>query len=151
MGDSRLAVEVHLFLGRWPSVLPWPEEVGSSGPIPVGVEFLWILALGSCDLDVCHVLRTETDACRSATNIYTHIHVSRMAHKTLTISEEAYNALARLKSKDESFTKVIIRLAQKKSKGSLLEYLKTITPDHELADKVEEVLKERRKIRLGER
>jgi predicted CopG family antitoxin len=41
-----------------------------------------------------------------------------MAHKTLTISE-AYNALARLKTKDESFTKVILRLAKKKTKGSL--------------------------------
>ena len=29
-----------------------------------------------------------------------------MARKTLTVSEEAYNALVRLKSKDESFTEL---------------------------------------------
>ena len=74
-----------------------------------------------------------------------------MAHKTLTISEEAYNALARLKTKDESFTKVILRLAQKKSKGSLLEYVRSIAPDNELADRLEEVLVERQKIHLGQR
>ncbi len=74
-----------------------------------------------------------------------------MAHKTLTISEEAYNALARLKSKDESFTKVILRLAQKKTKGNLLDYVRSIAPDNELADRVEEVLEERRTIRLSSR
>ena len=74
-----------------------------------------------------------------------------MAHKTLTISEEAYNALARLKSKDESFTKVILRLAQKKAKGNLLDYVRSIVPDNELADRVEEVLEERRSIRLSSR
>jgi predicted CopG family antitoxin len=74
-----------------------------------------------------------------------------MAHKTLTISEEANNALARLKSKDESFTKVILRLAQKKSKGNLLEYMRSIAPDNELAERLEEIVKERHKIRLGVR
>ena len=71
-----------------------------------------------------------------------------MAHKTLTISEEAYNALARIKSKDESFTKVILRLAQKKAKGNLLEYVRSFPPDNELADRIEEVLKKRGSIRL---
>jgi len=41
-----------------------------------------------------------------------------LAHKTVTISEEAYNALARLTSKDEPFTEVIVRLAQRKTKGN---------------------------------
>jgi predicted CopG family antitoxin len=35
-----------------------------------------------------------------------------MAHKTLTISEDAYTALSDLKLEDESFTDVIIRLAK---------------------------------------
>ncbi len=87
----------------------------------------------------------------TGTDIYTYVHLSVMAHKTLTISEEAYNALARLKSKDESFTKVILRLAQKRNKGSLLEYIRSIAPDNELADRLEEVLEERQKIRLGAR
>jgi predicted CopG family antitoxin len=71
-----------------------------------------------------------------------------MAHKTLTISEEAYNALARIKSKDESFTKVILRLAQRRSKGNLLEYVRSFPADNELADKIEEVLKKRGSIRI---
>jgi len=71
-----------------------------------------------------------------------------MAHKTLTISEEAYGALARLKSKDESFTKVILRLAGKKSKGTLLEYVRSLPPNEELAAKVEKVLEKRSGIHL---
>ncbi len=59
--------------------------------------------------------------------------------------------LARLKSKDESFTKVILRLAQKRNKGSLLDYIRSIAPDNELADRLEEALEERQKIRLGVR
>ncbi len=71
-----------------------------------------------------------------------------MAHKTLTISEEAYDALARLKSKDESFTKVILRLAEKKTKGNLLDYVRSFAPDNELADRLEKVLEKRDSIRL---
>ncbi len=71
-----------------------------------------------------------------------------MAHKTLTISEEAYNALARIKSKDESFTKVILRLAQRRSEGNLLEYVRSFPADSELADRIEEVLKKRGSIRV---
>ncbi len=66
-----------------------------------------------------------------------------MPHKALTISEEAYNALARLKSKDESFTKVILRLAAKKTRGNLLDYVRSFAPDNELADRLEKVLEER--------
>lgn len=38
-----------------------------------------------------------------------------MAHKTLTISEEAYTALSGLKLENESFTDVIVRLAKARS------------------------------------
>ena len=71
-----------------------------------------------------------------------------MAHKTLTISEEAYNALARVKSKDESFTKVILRLTGRRSKGNLLQYIRSVAPNDELADRLEKVLEERSRIRL---
>ncbi len=74
-----------------------------------------------------------------------------MAHKTLTISEQAYNALVRLKSKDESFTKLILRLAHQKNKGSFLDYVKSISPDPGLADSIERVLKKRKHTRIGER
>jgi predicted CopG family antitoxin len=71
-----------------------------------------------------------------------------MAHKTLTISEEAYNALARAKSKDESFTKVILRLTKKKAAGNLLDYVRSFSPDEELASALEKVVEKRGRIRL---
>ncbi len=72
-----------------------------------------------------------------------------MAHKTLTISEEAYDALARLKAQNESFTEVILRLAKKRASRSLLDYLQSMPPDEELADLLEGVLEEREQVRLG--
>ena len=71
-----------------------------------------------------------------------------MAHKTLTISEEAYDALARAKGRDESFTKVILRLTKKRAAGNLLDYVRSFSPDEELASAVEKVLKKRSTIRL---
>ncbi len=71
-----------------------------------------------------------------------------MAHKTLTISEEAYNALARVKAKDESFTKTILRLTRKKAAGNMLDYVRSFSPDEELASAVEKVLEKRGKTRL---
>jgi predicted CopG family antitoxin len=71
-----------------------------------------------------------------------------MAHKTLTISEEAYDALARVKGKDESFTKVILRLAKRKSSGDLLDYVRSTPPNEELASAIEKVLEKRKFIRL---
>jgi len=38
-----------------------------------------------------------------------------LAHKTLTISEEAYSALSSLKAEDESFTDAILRLSKARS------------------------------------
>ena len=71
-----------------------------------------------------------------------------MAHKTLTISEEAYKALVRLKSKNESFTKVILRLAERRTKGNLLDYVSSFAPDNELAHRLEKVLEKRNSVRL---
>ncbi len=71
-----------------------------------------------------------------------------MVRKTLTVSEEAYRALVRLKLKDESFSKVILRLAWKREKGSLLDYVKSLPPNPELATRLEKVLENRAHIRL---
>ena len=71
-----------------------------------------------------------------------------MAHKTLTISEEAYLALAKLKNPDESFTKVILRLSAKSKVGKLSEYIKEMGPDPELAANIEAASKKMRSTSL---
>ncbi len=82
------------------------------------------------------------------TNMHLHARYGLMTYKTLTISEEAYNALARVKGKDESFTKAIPRLTRKKADGNLLDYIRSLSPDEELASAVEKVLEKRGKTRL---
>jgi predicted CopG family antitoxin len=69
-----------------------------------------------------------------------------MAHKTLTISEEAYHALARLKNRGESFTEVILRIAAKNRKGALLDYVRSQHPDEELARSLEEIVQNRERL-----
>ena len=74
-----------------------------------------------------------------------------MAHKTITISEEAYRALKRLKQPNESFTRVILRLTQpKRTTQDLLTYLTQLGPQHELAQAIEDAYHERRLIELRE-
>ncbi len=46
-----------------------------------------------------------------------------MAHKTLTISEEAYEALASLKKEGESFTELIKRITAPLRKKKLSEFI----------------------------
>ncbi|WP_456474019.1 antitoxin VapB family protein [Candidatus Pyrohabitans sp.] len=69
-----------------------------------------------------------------------------MAHKTITISTDAYEALASFKKGKESFTDVILKLSKKKKKGTLIDYIERMEPADELAEKLEEVLSERTKI-----
>jgi len=71
-----------------------------------------------------------------------------MAHKTITVSEEAYKALARMKGEKESFTEAILRIARKREEGTLLDFLKSVKPDEEFAAILEDVIKERRTISL---
>ncbi len=71
-----------------------------------------------------------------------------MSRKTLTIPEEAYNALFRAKRKNESLTETILRLTGKRAKGNLLEYIRSTGPNNQLADSIEKVLKKRNSIHL---
>ena len=72
-----------------------------------------------------------------------------MVRKSLTISEEAYAALSRLKSRGESFTDVILKITAKTKKGSLLDYVRTMPPDEEFAETLAEIVlgSERTRVR----
>ena len=72
-----------------------------------------------------------------------------MAHKTLTISEDAYHELTKMKREHESFTDVILRLTSEKGRAkSLLEYLDRAGKSEELARSIESVAERTRKARL---
>jgi predicted CopG family antitoxin len=71
-----------------------------------------------------------------------------MAHKTLTISEEAYAALARMKSRGESFTDVVLRLTAKTRRGSLLDYVRKMESDEEFAETLEEIVGSREQAQV---
>ncbi len=49
---------------------------------------------------------------------YIHIHTQTMGTKTISITEEAYRILQSKKEKEESFSKVIVRLSGKKNLAS---------------------------------
>ena len=65
-----------------------------------------------------------------------------MAHKTLTISEEAYEALAELKKEGESFTELIKRITQPFRKKKLHDFIGVMAGE-EFEDFEKEVLQVR--------
>jgi predicted CopG family antitoxin len=65
-----------------------------------------------------------------------------MAHKTLTISEEAYEALAELKKEGESFTELIKRITQPFGKKKLHDFVGVMAGE-EFDDFEKEVLQVR--------
>ncbi|MCX6653641.1 MAG: antitoxin VapB family protein [Candidatus Bathyarchaeota archaeon] len=69
-----------------------------------------------------------------------------MGHRTLTVSDEAYNALFKMKKERESFTETILRLTKRTEKGTLLDYIKTLAPDEEFAATLEAVVEDRKNI-----
>ncbi len=62
-----------------------------------------------------------------------------MAHKTLTISEEAYTALAELKKEGESFTELIKRITKPLRKRRLSEFIGVLKDDEDFEKAVLEV------------
>ena len=68
-----------------------------------------------------------------------------MPFRTITISEEAYERLNRLRSSEEkSFSDVILRYCPEKKK-KLSEVIGEIGPNPELADSIEKASREMRK------
>jgi len=71
-----------------------------------------------------------------------------MSHKTITISEEAYDALTRMKKANESFTQVILRLASKGNAQAFLDFVKKLPPSEDLARSIEVAMMRTRKAKL---
>ena len=72
-----------------------------------------------------------------------------MAHRTITISDDAYEALAKSKRENESFTKVILRLTSESGRASsLLEHLRGSPADEELARSIERAMQRTRSAQL---
>ena len=72
-----------------------------------------------------------------------------MAHKTITISDEAYDALASARTDNESFTKVILRLTSERSRGArLVEFFANSPADEDLARSIERTMERTRRARL---
>ena len=65
------------------------------------------------------------------------------------ISEEAYEALARVKGKKESFTDAILRIVKRREEGTLLDYVRSIEPDEHFAKTLHDIVKERKRILLA--
>lgn len=73
-----------------------------------------------------------------------------MGHRTITISDEAYRQLSRMKKERESFTDVVLRLASGRGNAkAVLDYILGIPPSEELADGVESAMKKTRKASLS--
>lgn len=66
-----------------------------------------------------------------------------MVHKTITISEKTHKTLEKLKGTDESINTVVSRLTDRLN---LLEYIRETVFSEELADKIEELYNERKKM-----
>ncbi|MBL7117883.1 MAG: hypothetical protein ISS94_03775 [Candidatus Syntrophoarchaeum sp.] len=77
-----------------------------------------------------------------------------MSHKTITLSEDAYNVLNTLRKGKESFTDVILLDFTESKSRDLLNYVKAMEIDREtliLASDVEEIYKNRDKVKFEER
>ena len=73
-----------------------------------------------------------------------------MADRSVTVSEEAYRALQRIKEGKESFTDAILRLARKDSARKLVNVLERLDPDENLAVSIERAYGRRGRVRPRE-
>jgi predicted CopG family antitoxin len=72
-----------------------------------------------------------------------------MGHRTITISDEAYRELSKLKRERESFTDVVLRLASGRgSAKALVGYLEELPRAEDLAESVESATRRTRRAAL---
>jgi predicted CopG family antitoxin len=54
----------------------------------------------------------------------------------------------RFQNKQKSFTDIILRISKKRGEGTLLDYIRSLKPDGELAETLEQILKERQELEV---
>jgi predicted CopG family antitoxin len=54
----------------------------------------------------------------------------------------------RFQNRQKSFTDILLRVAKKRSEGTLLDYIRSLKPDGELAETLEQILKERQELEV---
>ena len=73
-----------------------------------------------------------------------------MGHRNITISDEAYHELSKMKRERESFTDVVMRLASGRgSAKALLTYVKGASSNEDLAKRIEMAMERTRKASLA--
>ncbi len=68
--------------------------------------------------------------------------------KLISVKEEAYDRLKRLKSKDDSFSDVILRLTSNKDQRGILAQAGIFKDEPEITDAMEAAMKANRKRRM---
>ena len=79
-------------------------------------------------------------------NIYMYVCIYCMT-KVISVSDEAYERLSRIKGRD-SFTGTILRLTNPKKKKTLLDVVREMKPNEELARNTDEAIKTLRKMKF---
>jgi len=77
-----------------------------------------------------------------------HLHTWRCQNEEFSDSLKHTKPWQRVKKGKESFTDVILRMTRKKELGTLLDYVRGLKPDEELAKTLEDIVGERKKISL---
>ena len=79
--------------------------------------------------------------------IYAHAHMHTMV-KVISLSEDAYKTLSSLKSEDESFSDVVIKLAKTRKKGDIMSLFGCAKGDKEFIKGLKKAYKERKNFKL---
>ena len=78
-----------------------------------------------------------------------HMHIAFLMTKVISLSENAYETLKSMKRPGESFSDVVIRVASKEKKKSILEFAGTWNGDD--ADEVlAQIMKDRERVKSRE-
>ena len=79
--------------------------------------------------------------------LYAHAHMHTMV-KVISLSNEAYETLKNMKSENESFSDVVLKLAKREKKGDLMSIFGCAKEDKEFIKGLKKAYKDRKKLKL---